>query len=103
MLDLSRFDVGGVTESAGSEGLSAYLFSERGLYRPGDEIHVGALVRSHNLSQKLVGLPLELVVSDPRGMEVKRQRFKLGTAGLEEFSYPATRWFPSASAARSAP
>jgi uncharacterized protein YfaS (alpha-2-macroglobulin family) len=87
MLDMSRFDVGGVSESERNEGLSAYLFSERGLYRPGDEIHVGALVRSHDLSQSLVDLPLELVVNDARGMEVKRQRFKLGTGGIEEFSH----------------
>jgi uncharacterized protein YfaS (alpha-2-macroglobulin family) len=87
LLDMSRFDVGGVTESERNQGLSAYLFSERGLYRPGDEIHVGALVRSRDLGQNLAGLPLELVVNDARGMEVKRQRFKLGAAGLEEFSH----------------
>jgi uncharacterized protein YfaS (alpha-2-macroglobulin family) len=87
LLDMSRFDVGGVTDSESSKGLSAYLFSERGLYRPGDEIHVGALVRSRDLNQGLAGLPLEMVVSDARGMEVKRQRFKLSAAGLEEFSH----------------
>jgi alpha-2-macroglobulin len=87
LLDMSRFDVGGVTQSESTQGLSAYLFSERGLYRPGDEIHIGALVRSRDLDESLAGLPLELVVTDARGMEVKRQRFKLGDAGLEEFSH----------------
>ncbi len=87
LLDMSRFDVGGVTDSESNQGLSAYVFSERGLYRPGDEIHIGALVRSRDLDQNLAGLPLEMVVSDARGMEVKRQRFKLSDAGLEEFSY----------------
>ena len=37
-LDLSRFDVGGVHQREGTRGLSAYLFSDRGIYRPGDEI-----------------------------------------------------------------
>jgi len=87
MLDLSRFDVGGVTESARTAGLSGYLFSERGLYRPGDEIHVGLLVRSSDLGQPVEGLPLELVVVDPRGLEVKRHRFKLGAAGFDELTY----------------
>jgi hypothetical protein len=87
LLDMSRFDVGGVTDSESNQGLSAYMFSERGLYRPGDEIHVGALVRSRDLNQSLAGLPLEMVVNDARGMEVKRQRIKLGAAGLEEFSH----------------
>jgi uncharacterized protein YfaS (alpha-2-macroglobulin family) len=87
LLDMSRFDVGGVTDSESNQGMSAYLFSERGLYRPGDEIHIGALVRSRDLNQDLAGLPLEMVVNDARGMEVKRQRFKLSAAGLEEFSH----------------
>jgi alpha-2-macroglobulin len=86
-LDMSRFDVGGLNDSAQNQGLSAYLFSDRGLYRPGDEIHIGALVRSRDLNQKLAGLPLELVVNDARGMEVKRHRFNLAAAGLEEFSH----------------
>jgi uncharacterized protein YfaS (alpha-2-macroglobulin family) len=90
MLDMSRFDVGGITESEANQGLSAFVFSDRGLYRPGDTIHAGALVRSRDLDQKLAGLPLEWVVSDARGMEVKRERFNLGAAGLEEFDY-ATR------------
>lgn len=90
MLDMSRFDVGGLTEGEANQGLSGFVFSDRGLYRPGDEIHIGALVRSRDLSQKLAGLPLEWVVNDARGMEVKRQRFNLAAAGLEEFSY-ATR------------
>ncbi|HEX7509230.1 MAG TPA: MG2 domain-containing protein [Polyangia bacterium] len=87
LLDMSRFDVGGVTDSESNQGLSAYLFSERGLYRPGDEIHVAALVRSRDLNQILAGLPLEMVVNDARGLEVKRERFKLSAAGLEEFSH----------------
>jgi len=87
LLDMSRFDVGGLTDSEQNQGLSAYLFSDRGMYRPGDEFHIGALVRSRDLNQRLAGMPLELVVNDARGMEVKRHRFNLGAAGLEEFTH----------------
>src|SRR5207245_583573 len=41
-LDLTRFDVGGVQNARIPDQLSAYLFSDRGLYRPGDTIHVAA-------------------------------------------------------------
>ena len=37
-LDLSRFDVGGVSNATEAGQLSAYLFSDRGIYRPGDEM-----------------------------------------------------------------
>jgi len=48
-------------------------------------------VRSRDLNQNLAGLPLEMVRGDARGMEVKRQRFKLSAAGLEEFSIARVR------------
>ena len=44
LLDFSRFDVGGVLASE-KETLDAHLFTERGIYRPGDEIHISAIVR----------------------------------------------------------
>ena len=95
LLDMSRFDVGGISNAERNQGLSAYLFSDRGVYRPGDEIHIGALVRSRDLNQDIEGLPLEAVVTDARGMEVKRHRFKLGEAGLEEFSHTTREEAPT--------
>src|SRR5205807_768624 len=44
-LDLSRFDVGGVSNAVQADKLSAYLFSDRGVYRPGDAFHVGVIVK----------------------------------------------------------
>jgi hypothetical protein len=95
LLDLSRFDVGGLTDNETTQGLLAYVFSDRGLYRPGDEIHVGALVRSKDLGEKLEGLPLELTVTDARGVDVKRHRFNLGAAGLEEFAHTTREESPT--------
>ena len=40
-LDISRFDVGGMTNAIQADKLSAYLFSDRGIYRPGDTINIG--------------------------------------------------------------
>ena len=47
-LDLSRFDIGGVDSAADRGALSAYLFSDRGIYRPGEEIRAAAIVRSQD-------------------------------------------------------
>jgi uncharacterized protein YfaS (alpha-2-macroglobulin family) len=94
-LDVSRFDVGGVAETGEAQALAAYLFSDRGVYRPGDELHVGLVVRKRDWSSDFAGLPLQAVVVDPRGMEVKKLNLKLGDDGFEEFSYQTQEAAPT--------
>jgi uncharacterized protein YfaS (alpha-2-macroglobulin family) len=86
-LDLSRFDVGGVSHALQADNLSAYLFSDRGVYRPGDAFHVGVIVKPANWAAPIAGIPLEAVISDARGLEVKRQRLRLSARGFEEITY----------------
>ena len=83
-LDLSRFDIGGVESNADQRSLSAYLFSDRGLYRPGEQIRIGAIVRSQNWSGSLDGVPLRLEITDPRGVVIRRETFVPGPAGFGE-------------------
>jgi len=90
MLNTSRFDVGGVSEeptSGAAKGLTAFLFSDRGIYRPGDEIRVGIVVKSKDWTSRLAGLPLEVIVTDARGLPVKDQKLKLSAAGFEEIRH----------------
>ncbi|HYS82024.1 MAG TPA: alpha-2-macroglobulin, partial [Anaeromyxobacteraceae bacterium] len=85
-LELSRFDVGGVV-TGGRPRLDAYLFSDRGLYRPGDLFHVAYIVKSADWRAPLAGVPLEAVVTDPRGLEVQKERVALPASGFAELSY----------------
>ena len=89
-LDMSRFDVGGVGNSTDRNALSAYLFSDRGVYRPGEEIRLGAIVRTQDWSPLPAGLPLLLEVIDARGQTVRKERLPLSAAGFEEIRH-ATR------------
>ncbi|HEY0342362.1 MAG TPA: MG2 domain-containing protein, partial [Steroidobacteraceae bacterium] len=89
-LDLSRFDVGGVNNRVDEGALSAYLFSDRGLYRPGEEIHAGVIVRTQDWKSPVQGMPLRLEISDPQGIRVRNEPFKPGAAGFSEIRY-ATR------------
>ncbi|MGI9404468.1 MAG: MG2 domain-containing protein [Hyphomicrobium sp.] len=50
--------------------LDAYLYTERGVYRPGDEVHIAALVRDR--AGKAATLPVTLIVSRPDGVEHRR-------------------------------
>ena len=72
-LDLSRFEVGGVDNRVDQGTLSAYLFSDRGLYRPGEEIRIGAIVRSQDWKRSTQDVPLRLEVQDPRGITVAQR------------------------------
>lgn len=86
-LDFSRFDVGGIVESADAGRLNAFLFSDRGIYRPGDEIHVGLIVKAKDWAKAPKGVPVEIEVTDARGLAVKREKLRLGAAGFEEIRH----------------
>lgn len=83
-LDTSRFDVGGIRNTESSGQLGAWLFSDRGLYRPGDTFHVGMIVRPLDWQRSIQGLPLQVEVFDARGLRVHRQSLRLGAEGFEE-------------------
>jgi uncharacterized protein YfaS (alpha-2-macroglobulin family) len=86
-LDLSRFDVGGVANSTDKNKLTAFVFSDRGIYRPGDEVRAGLIIKSQDWSKPLKGVPLMVEVSDPRGQTLKKERIALSAAGFEEFRF----------------
>ena len=94
-LDYSRFDVGGVANAASANSLSAFLFSDRGMYRPGDTMHIGMIVKTANWAKTLDGLPLEAEVLDARGLTVKKQTIHLTAAGFNELSYTTLETAPT--------
>ena len=82
-LDLTRpaFDLSdrGVEGRPAPGPLDAFLFTERGVYRSGETVHVTALLRDDN--GKAVGdVPLTLIVTRPDGVE--HSRITLADQGL---------------------
>ncbi len=96
-LETSRFDVGGVYTEGEGDRLNAFLFSDRGIYRPGDEFNIGMIVRSTDWKLGLEGVPLEAVVTDPRGLTVLIKKIQLGRIGFEELSYKTEETSPTGS------
>ncbi len=84
VIDFSRFDVGGVNSSADAGKLSAYLFSDRGIYRPGEEIRVGMIVKATDWATRIAGAPLEYELTDARGLVLRKDKIKLSSSGFEE-------------------
>ena len=58
------------------------LFSERGVYRPGDKIHVGGIVRRRDWQPIIEGLPVRLDLRDSQGRTVGQQRTRLPYDGF---------------------
>jgi hypothetical protein len=86
-LDVSRFDIDGLHDSADS--LQAYLFSDRGIYRPGDTVKVGVMLRKRDWSALPAGLPLKLRIKDPENQEVWNHVATFGAEGVTEISWPS--------------
>lgn len=86
-LDYSRFDIGGASNAVNPGKLDGYLFSDRGLYRPGETFHVGVIVRAANWARNVAGIPLEADITDPRGNLVKKVPLTLDRSGFGELSY----------------
>lgn len=96
-LDFSRFDVGGIKNARSAGQLSAYLFSDRGLYRPGDTFHIGMIVRAADWSRDLSGVPLQADILDARGLSVGKRTVRLGEAGFEELAFTTQETSPTGS------
>lgn len=94
-LDYSRFDIGGEPNDIEAGALNAFLFSDRGLYRPGDTINIGMIVRAADWKRPLAGLPLEWEFTDPRGNVAQRQKLKLSEQGFESASFAPSESAPS--------
>lgn len=94
-LDFSRFDVGGERNPTSEGQLSAYLFSDRGIYRPGDLFHVALIVRAASWARSPSGVPLQAEIVDPRGMTVKREPVSVDASGFSELSYTPSETAPT--------
>ena len=95
-LNFSKFDIGGIyTYNQELQSLSAYLFSDRGIYRPGDEVHVGMIVKQAFAQAQASGLPLQAVVMDARGVTIKDQKFTLNDSGYMSLDFTTNSSSPT--------
>ncbi len=94
-LDYSRFDIGGEANAASASQLTAYLFSDRGIYRPGDLFHIGLIVRTASWATSPAGVPLQAEIVDPRGQTVKKQKVTVDASGFAELDYTPAETAPT--------
>lgn len=79
----SDFDVGGATYL--EHGYEAYLYNERGVYRPGEIAHLAGIVRGENMTVP-TPFPVIFQVKGPDEKILEEQRATLNEQGGVEFS-----------------
>ncbi len=77
-----------------ADGLMASVFSQRGLYMPGDTLHFGILIRRADWRALPGKLPLEAVLTGPAGRVVQRTPLE-GDLTLTETSWTSTPESPA--------
>ena len=75
-LDLSDLDIKGRAPPAAND---AFLWTDRGIYRPGETIHLGAMLRDSN-AHPVSGVPMTLHIVRPDGIEVEKRPIPLESA-----------------------
>ncbi|MDD2196327.1 MAG: MG2 domain-containing protein [Bacteroidales bacterium] len=80
----SGFDVGGVRENRRQS--KGFIYTERGVYRPGDSINVGFIVRNHDNTFP-GNHPVSISVSDPQYNTIFTQTTSEAIDGLYTFGF----------------
>ena len=94
-LNYSRFDVGGLnTRHQDQDQLTAYLFSDRGIYRPGEAARLGIIVRRQDFAAA-GQIPLEVQITDPQGHSVFKQKLSLAPDGFFDLQHPTGATAPT--------
>jgi uncharacterized protein YfaS (alpha-2-macroglobulin family) len=93
-LDFSRFDIDGVENVSGDQ-LEAFVFTERGVYRPGDDVHIGCIVKQRSWQGRLEGMPVEVEIFDARDLQAQVRQVLLPAMGFAELSFQTANESPT--------
>ncbi|MET0403592.1 MAG: MG2 domain-containing protein [Cystobacter sp.] len=85
--DIANSDVQGLPYRS-AQPYRASLYSDRGVYRPGDTAHVVAVLRGQEDVAPPAGVPVELRVVDPRERDLRKLTLKTNEAGLVSLDVP---------------
>lgn len=92
-LDFSKFDIGGVQEQSESDQLNAFVFSDRGVYRPQEKVELALLVRNKNWTKKFKNIPVEVQITNPTGQELFKETILVNSDSIESVSFQTEDYF----------
>lgn len=83
VMNNSLFDIGGIQVQ---DGVNAFIYTERGVYRPGDEINISAIVRNEDNTFP-ANHPVTLKLYNPRGNLVSEKLITEAEDGFYSFKF----------------
>ncbi len=83
--EYSKFDIGGAY-ATNVTPLRAFIFSDRGIYRPGESVTVGAIIENKNFTS-VAGIPVKFEISDARGRTIFEKKVSLASDGMLDNTY----------------
>lgn len=83
VINNSIFDIGGIQAQ---DGINAFIYTERGVYRPGDELNVSAIVRNEDDSFP-TDHPVTFKLYNPRGILFAERTLTKGEDGFYSFNF----------------
>ncbi|MDR2825583.1 MAG: hypothetical protein LBV76_02170, partial [Deltaproteobacteria bacterium] len=95
VVSLSRFP-----ETAGrnvdENGVSIFTFSERGIYRPGENLRFGLVAKPGNWkAAEMAGLPIKAILLDSRNNTVFERKLRLDAEGMFDLDIPMEESYPT--------
>ncbi|MGB0851549.1 MAG: MG2 domain-containing protein, partial [Bacteroidia bacterium] len=76
---LSKFETQGVRRS---NGVDAFFYGERGVWRPGDSIYLSCVIRDEQNKMRN-GIPMKMKFTNPSGQVVSTQTLELNKIGIQ--------------------
>jgi len=84
LIETSRYDVGGITQYA--EDFNTFIYSPRNIYRPGEEVHLSAIVRNDKI-KVVKDIPVITKIITPTGKVFDEFKQELNEQGSFEVSF----------------
>lgn len=94
-LSFSRFDIDGAYTLRDPRTLDSYLFSDRGVYRPGDRFNIGIITRTNDWKTAVAGIPVQAEIYDPRETLMESIPLTLDASGFSELNYTTSENSPT--------
>ena len=84
-VEYSKFDIDGAYSYTNTP-LNAYTFSDRGIYRPGEEMVIGTIIKNKSF-KSLDGVPVRVEIMDARGQNIFEKNISLKSDGMFDIKY----------------